>query len=88
MLANLKAIHAAQGKMDRALWTAEWMILLKSNDFSSLRDKGMFLFSLGRLEEAEKALLQYLEDTKRPADYTAIWKALYSIRAQNPSHLN
>jgi len=88
ILANLKAIHASLEKFDRALWAAEWMISLKPDDFASLRDKGMFLFSLGRLEEAENALMEYLEETKRPEDYATVWRVLYSIKAQNPVRLN
>ena len=88
VLANLKALHASLEKFDRALWAAEWMISLKPDDFASLRDKGMFLFSLGRLEAAEQALMKYLEATKRPEDYATVWRVLYSIKAQNPVRLN
>ncbi len=88
MLANLKAHHASKDGMERALWEAEWMLRLKSTDFLSLRDKGLFLFSLGRLDEAEKSLSEYLESSKEPADHAAVWKVLYSIRAQNPVNMN
>ncbi len=88
MLANLKVIHASNDRLERALWTADWMILLKPQDWDSLRDKGMFCFALGRLDEAEKALVEYLEKTGKPPDFAQVWKALYAIRAQNPASLN
>lgn len=88
MLANLKVIHASEDRIERALWTSEWMLLLKPHDLDSLRDKGMFCYSLGRLEEAEKALVEYLDRSIKPPDFSQVWKALYAIRAQNPVHLN
>ncbi len=88
ILANLKVIHAANDKIDRALWTAEWMLLLKPNDWNSLRDKGMFCYSLERFDEAEKALETYLENTGTPADYSHVWQVLYALRARNPFNLN
>lgn len=88
MLANLKVIHVSHDRVARALWAAEWMILLKPQDFDSLRDKGMFCYSLGRLKEAEEALAEYLEKTQKPPDFSHVWKVLYEIRAQNPVHLN
>jgi regulator of sirC expression with transglutaminase-like and TPR domain len=88
MLSNLKAIHAANDRMERALWAAEWMLLLKPQDWDSLRDKGIFCYSLGRMDEAEKALMEYLEKTKRPTDYSRVWQVIYAIRAQNPIGMN
>lgn len=88
MLGNLKAIHAAQGLVARALWAAEWMILLKSNDWNSLRDKGLFLFSMGEYDESERCLEEYLDRTKKPVDYAQVWQVLYAMRSRNTINLN
>ncbi len=88
MLGNLKAIHAAQGLVDRALWAAEWMILLKSNDWNSLRDKGLFLFSMGEYDESEKCLEEYLDKTKKPVDFAQVWQVLYAMRSRDTINLN
>jgi regulator of sirC expression with transglutaminase-like and TPR domain len=87
-LNNLKAIHASQGLTDRALWEAEWMLLLKSNDWISLRDKGLFSYALGRYEVAEACLETYLEKTVKPADYAQVWQVLYAMRSRNSINLN
>ena len=88
VLANLKGLHVSKRQLERALWAAEWMILLKSNDWESLRDKGMFCYSLRRLEEAEAALVQYLDQVKKPRDFSKVWQVLYAIRAENPIRFN
>jgi regulator of sirC expression with transglutaminase-like and TPR domain len=87
-LNNLKAIHASQGLTDRALWETEWMLLLKSNDWNSLRDKGLFSYSLGRYEVAQECLETYLEKTGKPADYAQVWQVLYAMKARNTINLN
>jgi len=87
-LNNLKAIHASQGLTNRALWEAEWMFLLKSNDWNSLRDKGLFSYALGRYEVAEACLETYLEKTGKPADYAQVWQVLYAMRSRNTINLN
>jgi len=87
-LNNLKAIHASQGLTDRALWETEWMLLLKSNDWNSLRDKGLFSYSLGRYEAAKDCLETYLEKTGKPADYAQVWQILYAMKAHNTINLN
>ena len=87
-LNNLKAIHDAQGLTDRALWDAEWMLLLKSNDWNSLRDKGLFSYSLGRYDVAEECLETYLEKTGKPSDYAQVWQVLYAMRSRNTINLN
>jgi regulator of sirC expression with transglutaminase-like and TPR domain len=87
-LNNLKAIHASQGLTDRALWETEWMLLLKSNDWNSLRDKGLFSYSLGRYEVAEACLETYLEKTGKPADYAQIWQVLYAMKSRSTINLN
>ena len=88
LLGNLKAIHASQGRVERALWAAEWMMLLLSNDWECLRDKGLFCYSLGRLEEAEKALSTYLEHYTHARDFSKIWNILAVIRVSFPANLN
>lgn len=87
-LANLKAIHASQGLVDRALWESEWMLLLKANDWGSLRDKGLFSYSLGDYETAEKCLSQYLDETGKPADYAQVWQVLYTMRSRSSISMN
>lgn len=87
-LGNLKAIHASQGLVERALWATEWMLLLKSNDWNSLRDKGLFSYSLGKYEQAEECLETYLEKTGKPADYAQIWQMLYAMKSNNTINLN
>jgi regulator of sirC expression with transglutaminase-like and TPR domain len=87
-LNNLKAIHASQGLTNRALWETEWMLLLKSNDWNSLRDKGLFSYSLGRYEAAKECLEIYLEKTGKPADYAQVWQVLYAMQARNTINLN
>lgn len=87
-LNNLKAIHASQGRMDRALWETEWMLLLKSNDWNSLRDKGLFSYSLGRYDVAEECLETYLKKTGKPSDYAQVWQVLYAMRSRNTINLN
>ena len=87
-LGNLKAIHASQGLVERALWVTEWMLLLKSNDWNSLRDKGLFSYSLGKYEQAEECLETYLEKTGKPADYAQIWQVLYAMKSNNTINLN
>ena len=88
MLGNVKSIHAAHHEMERALWAAKWMCLLKPNDWNSLRDQGLFCFSLGRMEESEKHLEEYLEKTGKPVDYAQVWQVLYTIRATSPTSMN
>ena len=87
-LGNLKAIHASQGLVERALWATEWMLLLKSNDWNSLRDKGLFSYSLGKYDQAEECLETYLEKTGKPADYAQIWQVLYAMKSNNTINLN
>jgi len=87
-LGNLKTIHASQGLFDRALWTVEWMFLFKSNDWNSLRDKGLFSYSLGQYEQATICLETYLEKTVKPADYSQIWQVLYAMKSHNKINLN
>ena len=87
-LNNLKVIHASQGLTDSALWETEWMLLLKSNDWNSLRDKGLFSYSLGRYEVAQQCLETYLEKTGKPADYAQVWQVLYAMKARNTINLN
>jgi regulator of sirC expression with transglutaminase-like and TPR domain len=88
MLGNVKSIHAAHHEMERSLWAAQWMCLLKPNDWNSLRDQGLFHFSLGRMQEAEKCLEEYLEKTGKPVDYAQVWQVLYTIRATSPTSMN
>jgi regulator of sirC expression with transglutaminase-like and TPR domain len=87
-LGNLKAIHASQDMLERALWEAEWMLLLKPNDWNSLRDKGLYAYSMENYPEAEKCLETYLEKTVKPVDYPQVWKVLLAIRSRNTINLN
>jgi regulator of sirC expression with transglutaminase-like and TPR domain len=87
-LGNLKAIHASQGQVERALWATEWMLMLKSNDWNSLRDKGLFSYSLGNYEQAEECLETYLEKTGKPVDYAQVWQVLYAMKSRNNINLN
>ncbi|HVM33361.1 MAG TPA: tetratricopeptide repeat protein [bacterium] len=88
MLSNLKAIHAQAGRLERAILCADWMRLIKPEDWGSLRDRGLFLASLDRLQEAEGALAAYLEAAPRAPDYSQVWQALCLIRIRGPLHWN
>jgi regulator of sirC expression with transglutaminase-like and TPR domain len=88
ILLNLKSIHSDRGQVERALWTAEWMVKLKPGDMDSVRDLGVFCYSLGKKEEAETALSLYLENAEKSPDYSQIWQLLQSIKAQHPTNLN
>jgi regulator of sirC expression with transglutaminase-like and TPR domain len=88
MLSNLKAIHAQTGDLERAILCAQWMRLIKPEDWNSLRDMGLFWASLDRSAEAEAALMGYLEGAPKSSDYSRVWQALYALRAKNPVHWN
>lgn len=88
ILANLKAIHSSSGRLERALWAAEWMLRIKPNDWNSLRDMGLFCYSLGQWSEARRLLEQYLQAVGRPPDYSRIWNVLQAIGAQGSHRFN
>ena len=88
MLSNLKAIHAQTGHLERAILCAQWMRLIKPDDWNSLRDMGIFWASLGKNAQAEEALSAYLEAAPKSPDYSLVWQTLYALRAKNPVHWN
>lgn len=81
LLRNLKALHAANGDWQRLLAVQERLVILLPEDWGERRDRGLALAELGRREQAESDLSEYLQHRPDAEDAQALRQQLASWRA-------
>ena len=72
MLRNLKAIYLAGKDFERALFAVDRMLVLEPEEPTEVRDRGLVLFHLNRVEAAREAWLHYLELAPQAGDVAQV----------------
>lgn len=87
MLQNLKGIYTRLGERHKLLDAIERAVLLRPEDASEIRDRGLACFALGRFNRALGDLQEYLRRAPQAPDRSAIKEKLGDLR-QRQAGLN
>lgn len=80
LLGNLKGIYLNRGDDARALAAVDRLLILRPEAAGDLRDRGILLARLGRIEEAETVLVAYLEAHPQSHDAPRVQRILSRLR--------
>jgi regulator of sirC expression with transglutaminase-like and TPR domain len=80
MLYNLKSVYLSREDWERALRTISFLQALAPWDLDEVRDRGLTLARLGRVQEAEESLERYLEHRAGAGDSSRVRAALDRLR--------